>query len=113
MFLYKLKLEDNCWYVGISEDPEARVRNHCKGKGAAWTRLHKPLVPAVVKITNLGKVSEKLAEWKEDKATERMQKRYGLNKVRGGYTVSCRNMRVRPNRGKARWYYHKYVKKRV
>ena len=115
MFLYKLKLEDDCWYVGISDDPIARAHRHCtKTKGAAWTRLHRPLLPVEdnIEITDIGNISESLAEYRETLATEQMWDQYGLNKVRGGYYVNCQNMNVRPNRGKARWYYHKYVKRR-
>ena len=111
MFLYKLKLEDDCWYVGISEDPMARVHKHCKGKGAAWCRLHKPLSPLHVEIEDHGDISESLAEYRETLATEQMWDQYGLNKVRGGYYVTCQKMNVRPNRGKARWHYHKFVKR--
>ena len=110
MFLYVLKLEDECWYVGISHNPMKRARQHAtKTKGSAWTRLHKPLLPVKdnVVITDLGPLSETACEHREDLVTEQMQNEYGLNKVRGGYTITCQNMKVRPPRAKAKWLYRK------
>ena len=108
MYLYVLKLEDGCWYVGTSRNPLKRALNHSVGKGAAWTKMHAPLTPVKdnIVITELGNISVKAAELKEDLVTEEMQNAYGLNKVRGGYTVLCRNMKKRPSRSKARWMYY-------
>ena len=111
MFLYVLKLEDDCWYVGTSKAPMERAQAHLTGKdGAAWTRKHKPLEPIKdnIVITNIGNVGLIKAELQEDMVTEQMQKQYGLNKVRGGYTIQCKNMKVRPPRSKARWMYYRY-----
>lgn len=30
-------------YTGIAVDVEARYKKHCTGKGAAFTRMHKPV----------------------------------------------------------------------
>ena len=107
MFLYVLKLEDECWYVGTSQTPMKRALKHLNGRGAAWTRKHKPLEPLTdnIVITDIGSLSLSNAELKEDLVTEEMQEKFGLNKVRGGYTVHCQNMKVRPNRAKAKWLY--------
>ena len=107
MKLYVLKLEDDCWYVGISKDPINRIGQHCDGVGAAWTKLHKPLQPIsdnyyIVDLEDLNKVE---CERTEDEVTEELQKEFGLNKVRGGYTIMCRNMKNRPSRSKAKWLY--------
>ena len=110
MFLYTLALEDQCWYVGTSHNPKNRAYKHLNGTGAAWTRLHKPLVPLKdnLVITDLGNVTISEAELEEDIVTERLQRKHGLNKVRGGYTIQCRNMKKRPPRSKARWMYFRY-----
>ena len=110
MLLYVLALEDECWYVGISYNPMKRARQHDEGKGAAWTRKHKPLLPIKEHITieDLGNLPLSVCELKEDKVTEAMQKEYGLNKVRGGYTVTCRDMKTRPTRDDARWLYNQF-----
>lgn len=50
MHLYVLRLQDECYYVGITQDLNRRWAEHCGmiGKdtlfpGAKWTHLHKPL----------------------------------------------------------------------
>ena len=112
-FLYVLKLEDDCWYVGTSKNPMKRALDHSVGEGAAWTKLHAPITPIRdnVVITSLGNVSVKTAEYEEDLVTEKMQNEYGLNKVRGGYTVMCKQMKKRPVRSKARWIYYQIKNK--
>ena len=110
MFLYVLKLECECWYVGISQTPMKRALEHLNGNGAAWTRKHRPLKPLKdnIVITDIGNLTVSNAELKEDMVTEGMQKKFGLNKVRGGYTIQCQNMRKRPNRAKAKWMYTRF-----
>jgi hypothetical protein len=46
--VYTLQLEDACWYVGYSADPETRIASHFLGRGAQWTRLHKPVAVHVL-----------------------------------------------------------------
>ena len=107
MKLYVLKLEDECWYVGISEDPMYRLSQHWGGTGAAWCKKHKPLKPFEKNyyIEDLGDLNKTECEKTEDEVTEELQKEFGLNKVRGGYTIMCRNMKKFPNRYKAKWLY--------
>ncbi len=42
-FVYILLCEDSSLYAGISDDPEARLEVHLKGKGGKYTRSHKPV----------------------------------------------------------------------
>ena len=51
-FVYALKLEDNCYYVGSTDDIDTRLYRHFSGKGAAWTQLHKPKKVVMVKRTS-------------------------------------------------------------
>jgi predicted GIY-YIG superfamily endonuclease len=39
-YIYTLRLEHGCWYVGRSSSVNLRVTDHWAGNGAAWTRLH-------------------------------------------------------------------------
>ena len=112
MFLYVLGLEDACWYVGISQTPMKRALKHLNGEGAAWTRKHKPLEPLKdnIVVRDLGNVTLTKAELQEDLITEELQNKYGLNKVRGGYTIHCQDMKKRPPRSKARWIYYRFKK---
>ena len=36
-FVYVLRLEDDCLYVGYTLDPEVRIASHFMGRGAQWT----------------------------------------------------------------------------
>ena len=59
--VYVLQLEQNKYYVGESIYPEKRINDHFSGKGAAWTRLHKPvkiLEPFTKKQDNFWELSE-------------------------------------------------------
>ena len=42
-FVYVLRLEDDCLYVGYTLDPEVRIASHFMGRGAQWTALDKPV----------------------------------------------------------------------
>lgn len=82
IILYVLKLEHNCWYIGQSRNVEARVRKHKAGKGAAWTKAHKPLELHEVRRTGLNNDSE-VAQL-EDELTFDYARMYGYDNVRGG-----------------------------
>jgi putative endonuclease len=41
--LYILECEDGSFYTGISPDPQKRFEAHCAGKGARYTKMHRPL----------------------------------------------------------------------
>ena len=42
--IYILKLEDNCYYVGKSENVEQRFQQHLSGSGSFFTKKHKPIL---------------------------------------------------------------------
>jgi predicted GIY-YIG superfamily endonuclease len=80
--LYALELEHACWYVGMSFNPEKRFSKHVKGKGAAWTRLHKPLRIVEVRLTEFFDQDD-VARLEDDMTIEYALK-YGKDSVRGG-----------------------------
>ena len=41
--LYLIECADGSFYAGITTDVERRLRQHLSGKGARYTRSHKPL----------------------------------------------------------------------
>jgi predicted GIY-YIG superfamily endonuclease len=82
LFLYALRLQDNCWYVGMSPDVERRFKKHCKGKGAIWTVKHKPIEVAEVRPT--GKPTQAEVALLEDDMTIEYALKYGSDFVRGG-----------------------------
>lgn len=75
--VYILKLEDDCWYIGITHDLNKRLGQHWSGEGAKWTKLHKPISVERVIFPADGDTIE------NDTTKEYMEK-YGKDKVRGG-----------------------------
>lgn len=41
--VYVLRCGDGTLYTGIAKDVDARIKQHGKGKGAAYTRTHLPV----------------------------------------------------------------------
>ena len=41
-YVYILQCEDDSYYTGISEDLSLRMKLHWEGKGARYTKMHKP-----------------------------------------------------------------------
>ena len=76
MDVYVLECEGGYYYVGRTGDSEKRLKQHFLGKGAKWTRKHKPR-RIVNYLRNVKKSDEK-------KIAERMIKKHGASKVRGG-----------------------------
>lgn len=81
-YIYTIKCENNCYYVGQTTNPERRLKQHQSGKGAWFTRQNKPIemidrIPIGVMTTS------QAMEW-ENKITAQLIKQHGLNNVRGG-----------------------------
>lgn len=79
-YIYVLQLEHNKYYVGRAADPEKRFEQHVIGKGARWTRRHKPLEIIETYPTN--------SRFDEDKTTKEYMAKYGIENVRGGSYVT-------------------------
>lgn len=76
--VYLLKCEAGAWYVGITEDLEARMENHMSGNGSVFTKHYRPLeVTCVAWMPVRGK-----AEFMECAVTAGLQKI--VHKVAGG-----------------------------
>lgn len=58
--VYMLECEDGSFYIGWTNDPEKRFRAHCSGKGAKYTRSHKPVRVAYLKYTETKQEAQKL-----------------------------------------------------
>ena len=87
-YIYILRLEEDKYYVGITTNPNSRIKEHHSGKGAKWTKLYKPI--EIIEITL------STHEWQEAYTTLVMMKKYGLANVRGGPWVS-QNLTDFPN----------------
>ena len=75
--LYVLKLENDCYYVGISHNLNQRWSQHWSGNGAKFTRLNKPL--EVIRV--IYPATEKDIE---NRITLEYIAEFGKEKVRGG-----------------------------
>jgi len=78
--IYILKLQGGKYYVGKSENPMKRYKEHLDGNGSAWTRKYKPI--------GVEKVIERASHFDEDKYTKIYMEKYGIENVRGGSYVS-------------------------
>lgn len=78
--IYILQLEEDKYYIGKSQDPIQRFKQHASGDGSAWTRKYKPL--SIVKII------VNVSPFEEDMVTKEYMAKYGIENVRGGTYVS-------------------------
>jgi hypothetical protein len=78
--IYVLKLENNKYYIGKTNNPKFRIENHFNSNGSQWTKLYKPL-ELIELITNCD-------DYDEDKYTRIYMDKYGINNVRGGSFTS-------------------------
>ena len=86
-FLYILKLENDYYYVGITEDIDHRYNSHASGKGSKWTQLHKPLSKDEMIILEIGRNKQNpynLVDVDESTVTYHLMIEKGVDKVRGG-----------------------------
>lgn len=91
--LYLLELADNKYYVGQTDDPDFRFSEHLSGKGAKWTRLHKPL--NILLTRNLSVESPAEAMLYENWMTLQQMERFGWENVRGGDFTIVESYRLR------------------
>lgn len=75
-FIYVLKLTNDKFYIGKTENPRYRLENHFSQKGAAWTRKYRPV--------ELFELIPDCDAFDEDKYTIKYMKKYGMQNVRGG-----------------------------
>ena len=80
--LYALRLEGGHWYIGASPSPVRRYKKHLLGKGANWTRLHKPV--ELVETRPTGEYYLDKTSLLEDDMTLEYALKYGSQYVRGG-----------------------------
>ena len=73
--IYVLECEDGNVYVGKTTKGEKRLKQHIAGRGAEWTKMHKPK-RVMQYYTNATDADER-------KVTNLMIKKYGAKRVRG------------------------------
>jgi hypothetical protein len=76
LYIYVLKLENDKYYVGKTNNPNIRINDHFVNNGSQWTTLHKP--------TKIVKIKPNCDSFDEDKYTLKYMSVYGIDNVRGG-----------------------------
>ena len=76
VFIYALKLENNKYYIGKTNNPSFRIERHFNSEGSAWTKKYKPI--------ELIELIPDCDNYDEDKYTIKYMKKYGITNVRGG-----------------------------
>lgn len=80
--IYILRLEKGKYYVGKSDNPMMRYREHVMGTGAAWSRRYRPI--------GVEKIIQGADDFDEDKYTKMYMLKYGIDNVRGGSYVELK-----------------------
>ena len=80
--IYVLECEKGNFYIGKTNNGEQRLRQHISGTGAKWTQKYQPK-SIVNYYRNKKDIDEK-------KITERIMKKHGPRKVRGGPYVKTK-----------------------
>ena len=72
-FVYMLECTEGLIYTGITTDMAARFEKHCTGRGAAFTRMNKPLrVMAAMPRDNRSEASKTEAALKKLRRPEKL-----------------------------------------
>ncbi|MDD9878862.1 MAG: GIY-YIG nuclease family protein [Magnetovibrio sp.] len=88
VYIYVLQLVNNKYYIGKTNNPRFRLKNHFTSNGSAWTKKYKPLKVLEVKSG--------CDTYDEDKYTLKYMEKYGIDNVRGG--SFCRINLTKENR---------------
>ena len=82
VYIYVLKLEQEKYYIGKTNNPQFRLDNHFTSNGSEWTKLYKPVF--------LLELRPNCDDYDEDKVTRQYMDKYGIENVRGGSFVSIK-----------------------
>ena len=74
--IYVLKLEQNKYYIGKTNNINTRLNDHMSGNGSQWTKKYKPI--------EIIQVIPNCDDFDEDKYTKIYMNKFGIYNVRGG-----------------------------
>ncbi len=86
IYIYVLQLKYKKYYIGKTNNPNFRLKQHFNSNGSAWTKKYKPI--------NIIEVIPNCDLFDEDKYTIKYMAKYGINNVRGG---SFCELKLSPN----------------
>jgi hypothetical protein len=82
VYIYVLKLEQEKYYIGKTNNPQFRLDNHFTSNGSEWTKIYKPIM--------LLELRPNCDDYDEDKVTRQYMDKHGIENVRGGSFVSIK-----------------------
>ena len=71
VFIYVLKLEENKYYIGKTNNPAFRLDSHFSLNGSQWTKKYRPI--------KLLKMIPNCDDYDEDKITKQFMDKYGID----------------------------------
>ena len=74
--IYVLKLADNNYYVGRTNDFENCLKQHIEGSGSEWTKIYR--------FIDIYETHNSNDSFLEDMIVKKMMYRFGIDRVRGG-----------------------------
>ena len=76
VYIYILKQEQEKYYIGKTNNPNLRLKQHFNTEGSKWTEKYKPI--------KIDQIIDNCDDFDEDKYTLIYMKNYGIENVRGG-----------------------------
>jgi len=71
-YVYVIQCEDGSFYTGCTKNVDSRMRLHMKGKGARYTRMHRP--KKLVYVEEFNSRAEAMKKERKVKMLKRSQK---------------------------------------
>jgi len=71
-YVYVIQCEDGSFYTGCAKDVDSRMRLHMNGKGARYTRMHRP--KKLVYVEEFNSRAEAMKKERKVKMLKRSQK---------------------------------------
>jgi predicted GIY-YIG superfamily endonuclease len=88
--IYVLECQHDCWYIGASGRPDIRIPGHFRDINDGWTPVWLQKHPAIRLVERYIISGGSDMNDEEDRKTEELMKRYGIDKVAGGKYVHPR-----------------------
>ena len=83
-FVYMIECEGDRIYTGVAVDVDARFKKHCAGRGAAFTRINKP-----VRLLASKRCKSRSHALKQEYALKQLSKDEKLRWVQGRFRPSA------------------------
>lgn len=82
MCFFALKLQENNYYVGRTNNLQLAILNECNGLGSKWTKLYKPI--KLIATSAIDSQDKEKLRLKHNRYVISYMKMFGFQKIRGG-----------------------------